>query len=139
MGERTQSAVRRKEAAWKEVLATSDEEAKERCMEAYREEKRKVKRCIIQRKKKKVNEQFGRKIKEDVNGNRKLFWKEVSNTIGGKVEGCSRIKEGKGRLAVEEVEVRRIWKEYFEDLYNIHYSSQLTHHKDKWRRKGRKS
>ena len=43
-----------------------------------REEKRKVKRFIYQSKKK-VNEQFGIKINEDVNGNRKLFWKEVSN------------------------------------------------------------
>ena len=33
------AAVRRKEAAWKEVLATSNEEAEERCMEAYRQEK----------------------------------------------------------------------------------------------------
>ena len=39
------AAVRRKEAPWKEVLAASDEEAKGRCMEAFREEKRKVKRC----------------------------------------------------------------------------------------------
>ena len=38
------ATIRRKEAAWKEVLATSDEEAKERCMESYREEKKKVKR-----------------------------------------------------------------------------------------------
>ena len=37
-------AVRIKEASWKGVLATSDEETKERCMEAYREEKRKVTR-----------------------------------------------------------------------------------------------
>ena len=35
-------AVRRKEAAWKEVLADSDEEAKGKCMETFREEKRKV-------------------------------------------------------------------------------------------------
>ena len=41
-------------------------------MEAHKEEKRKVKRCIIQSKKK-VNEQFGRKINEDVCGNRKLI------------------------------------------------------------------
>ena len=34
-------AVRKKEAAWKGVLAVSDEEAKERCMEAYSKEKRK--------------------------------------------------------------------------------------------------
>ena len=60
-----------KKAAWKVVLAASHEEAKERCMEAYREEKRKVKRCIYQSKKK-VSEQFGRKMNEDVNGNRKF-------------------------------------------------------------------
>ena len=47
------SAIRRKEAAWKDVLAASNEKAKERCMEPYREEKRKVKMCIYQRKKSK--------------------------------------------------------------------------------------
>ena len=51
-----------------ELLALT--ETKERCMETYREQKRKVKRCIIQSKKE-VNEQFGRKMK-DVNGKRKL-------------------------------------------------------------------
>ena len=45
------AAVRRKDAVWKGVLAASDEETKERGMEAYRE-KRKVKRCIIQSKRK---------------------------------------------------------------------------------------
>ena len=44
-----------------------------------------MKRCIIQ-KKKKVNKQFGRKMNEDMNGSRKLFWKGVSNAKGGKVE-----------------------------------------------------
>ena len=48
--------------------------------------------------------QFGRKMNEDVNENRKLFWKEVSNANGGKVENCSRIKDRNGRLALEEVE-----------------------------------
>ena len=64
--------VRRKEAAWKEVLAANDEEAKERCMEEYRGEKRKVKMCIYLSKKK-VNQQFRKMMNEDVNGNRKLF------------------------------------------------------------------
>ena len=90
-------------------MEASDEEAKERCVEAYREEKRKVKRCIIQSKKK-VNEQFGRKMNEDVNGNRKLFWKVLSNAKGGKVESCSRIEDGNGKLAQGEDEVRRILK-----------------------------
>ena len=53
-------------------MAASDEEAKERCMETYIEEKRKVKKCIYQSRKK-VNEQFERKMNEDVNGSRKLF------------------------------------------------------------------
>ena len=87
------AALRRKEADWKEVLVASDEEAKERCMEVYREEMRKVKRCIIQSKNK-VSEQFRRKMNEDVNGNSKLVWKEVNNVKGRKVESCSRIKDG---------------------------------------------
>ena len=86
-------------------------------METYREEKRNVKRYIyIYQRKKKVNDHFEKKMTEDVNGNRKLFWKEASNAKGGKVESCSRIKDGTGRLAQGENEVRRIWKEYFEDL-----------------------
>ena len=44
-----------------EVLAASNEDAKQRCMEVYRKEKRMVKRCIYQSKKK-VKEQFGRKM-----------------------------------------------------------------------------
>ena len=48
------AAVREKEAAWKGVLAVSDEEKKERCMEAYRKEKRKIKKCISQSKKKEI-------------------------------------------------------------------------------------
>ena len=52
-------------------------------------------------------------------GNRKLFWKEVSNAKGGKMESCSRVKDGNRRLAQGEEEARKIWKEYFEGLYKI--------------------
>ena len=52
-------------------------------------------------------------MNEDVNGNKKVFWKEVSNAKGRKVESCSRMKDGSRRLAQGEDEVRRIWKEYF--------------------------
>ena len=47
-------------------------------------------------------------MNEGVKGNRKLFGKEVSNAKGGKVESCSRIKYGNGRLAQEEDKVRKI-------------------------------
>ena len=85
-------------------MAASNKETKERSMEMYREKKRKVKMCIYQSKKK-LNEQFGRKMNEDVNGNWKLSWKEVSNAKGSKAESCSRIKDGNGRLAQGEDEV----------------------------------
>ena len=92
---------------------------KKRCIEAYREEKRKVKMSLYISKKK-LNEQCGRKMHEDVNRNRNLFWKEVSNAKGGKVEICSRINDGNGRLAHGEDQVRRIWKEYFEEQVAVH-------------------
>ena len=42
--------VKRRKTAWKEILGVRDEVAKERCVEAYKEEKKKVKGCIYQRK-----------------------------------------------------------------------------------------
>ena len=44
------AVVKRKEDAWKEVLGARDEVARERCLETYKEEKRKVKRCIYESK-----------------------------------------------------------------------------------------
>ena len=49
-------------------------------------------------------------MNQDVNGNMILFWKEVSKANGGKVENSKRMKDGKSRLTLEEVEVRRIYK-----------------------------
>ena len=91
------------------------------------EKKTKIKRCIYQSKTK-VNEQFGRKKYEDMNRNRKLFWKMVCNTKGGKVESCSRIKDRNGRLAQGEDEKQRIWKDYLEYLYNIDTQEQVSVH-----------
>ena len=47
---------------------------------------------------------------------------------GGKVERCNRIKDGNGRLAQGEDEVRKIWKDYFEDLYNMDTQEQVAVH-----------
>ena len=70
------AAVRRKELLgrrfWQLVMKRQKKDVWKRT------EKKKVKRCIY-RCKKKGNEQFGRKMNEHVNGNRKLFWKEVRN------------------------------------------------------------
>ena len=47
-------------------------------------------------------------MNQDMNGNRKLFWKEVSKVNGEKVENSNRIKDGNGRLVLKEAEVQRI-------------------------------
>ena len=44
------------------------------------------------------------------------------------MESCSRIKGGNGRLVQRENEVRRIWKKYFEDLYNIDIQEEVAVH-----------
>ena len=45
------------------------------------------------------------------------LWKGVSQVNLGKVGSCSRIKDENRRLTLGEDEVRRIWSDYFEDLY----------------------
>ena len=69
--------------ACQEVAGPPEEHTLDRCMEVYKEEKKKIKRCIYQSKKE-VNEQFRRKMSQDVDGNRKLFWKEVNKVKGEK-------------------------------------------------------
>ena len=44
----------------------------------------------------------------------------------GKEESCSRMKDVNGRLAQVENEVRKIWKEYFEELYNINNQEEVA-------------
>ena len=52
----------------------------------------------------------------------------MSKANGGKVENSNRIKDGNGRLILEKDEVRRIWKEYYEELYNIDIQEHVAVH-----------
>ena len=67
-------------------------------------------------------------MNQGVGVNRKLFWKEVGKVNRVKVESSNLTMEGNGRLAVEEDEVRMIWKDYFEDLYNKYTEEQIAIH-----------
>ena len=51
-------------------------------------------------------------MNQGVDRNRKLFWKEVSRVNGRKVESCSRIKDGSGRLVLKKDKAQRIWKDF---------------------------
>ena len=97
------------------VLGAGDIPVKDRFMEIYKEEKRKVKRYIYQSEKE-VNEQFGRKMNQDIEGNKKLFRKEVSKVNKG----------WNWRLVLRDDKVRRIWKGYFEDLCNVDTQEQVA-------------
>ena len=61
-------------------------------MKAYKEEKRKIKRCVHQSKKE-VNEQLGWVVSQDSNRNGEFFWKEVRKRNGGKEE---KMQQNKG-------------------------------------------
>ena len=76
----------------------------------------------------KGNEQFGRKMNQDVNGNRELFREKESKVSGRKVESCSKIKDGNEWLALGKAEVQRIWKKYLEDLYKINTQEEVAFH-----------
>ena len=56
----------------------------------------------------------------------KLFWKEVNNVKGRKVASFSIIMDRNRRSAQGEDGVQRIWKEYFEQLYNIDTQVQVA-------------
>ena len=43
----------------------------------------------------------------------------MSKANRGKMESCSRIKDGNEKLVLGKVEVRGIWKENFDDLCNL--------------------
>ena len=81
-------------------------------MEAYREERKNVK-TYIYKSEEEMNEQFGKKMNEDVTGNNKntVLDGGVSKANRGKAESCSTIKDENGRFALEEVEMRRIREE----------------------------
>ena len=65
------------------------------------------------------------KMNQDVVRNSMLFWKASKGNVG-KMESSNRIKDGNGSLVLGEDKVRRIWKDYFEDLYNVDIQEQVA-------------
>ena len=110
----------------------------------FMENKRKLNRLReeLREKWKEKRENMWRELiaKTDIERNPRVFWKQIGRMMGksrekqveiyknengvgqgngGNVENSNRIKDENGRLAVEETEMRRILKEYYEDLYII--------------------
>ena len=59
-------------------------------------------------------------MNQDINGNKKLFWKEMGKKKEREVENSIRIKV---RLAVEKVDVQETWEDYLKKLYKVKLKS----------------
>ena len=110
-------AIEEKREAYLRWLKNGSEQD-DRWEDEYKNAKSRVKR-LIKKKKKEANESFGKKMNEDAIGNRKLFWKEVKKARNSERNSCVSVKDGSGRALSGEEEVKKRWKEYFEQLYNV--------------------
>jgi len=59
-----------------------------------------------------------RRLTENFQVNKKMFWKEVKRTQKGTSGKEERVKTENGRLLIEKDAVRKRWAEYFERLLN---------------------
>ncbi len=88
------NAEERKKKAYKKMLQRNlPEEVKARRKPEYKEWKKRV-RELIEESKRRVDEEFGRKLSQNFSENKKLFWKEVKKVREGKKWGC----EDEGRV-----------------------------------------
>ena len=76
-------------------------------------------------------------VKVEIKNPKSVWWnddvkaavrRKKESNAKGKVESCSRIKDGNERLAQGKHEAQRTWKEYFKDMYNIDTKEQVAVH-----------
>ena len=112
--EETRLAVREKRLAFEVWLQKKDRESYER----YKEKRNLAKR-IIRNAKVKSDERWGKKMTDNFQENKKMFWKEVKRIRKGTSNREERVKDEDGSLLVERKAVERRWVEYFERLSNV--------------------
>ncbi len=93
------------------------EEVKVRRKSDYKDWKKRA-RELIDETKRRVDEEFGRKLSRNFSENKQLFWTEVKKVRGGEKNGDVRMRGEDGELVGGERELKGIWKGYFEQLMN---------------------
>ena len=112
-------AVEEKKKAYDRLIEKNvPVEVKRKRKQEYKLCKRKVKQ-VIKESKEKVDDEFGRKLSEKFNENKKLYWKEVKKERGGCKSGSDKVKDKEGNVLSEREAVKGRWKEYFEGLMNV--------------------
>ncbi len=105
-------AVKRKKRAYKKMLQRNlPKEVKVRRKSEYKEWKKRV-RKMIKMSKRRVDEEFGRKLSQNFSENKKHFWKEVTKVRGGERSGDVWMRGENGELGRGESELKGIWKGY---------------------------
>ncbi len=103
------NAVEGKKRAYKKMLQRNlPEGVKARRKSEYKEWKRKV-RELIKESMRRVDEEFGRKLSQNLCDNKKLFWKEVKKARGGERDGGVRMRGEDGEYVGDESELKRLW------------------------------
>ncbi|KAK3895740.1 hypothetical protein Pcinc_000663 [Petrolisthes cinctipes] len=116
--EEVKDTVKEKRKAYRRTLQRNvSEEVRERWKREYNVCKRQVKRMVSESKRR-VDEEFGRKLSEKFKENKKLFWKEVKRERGEGKSGSLRMKREDGVTVSRSEEVKEVWKRHFDSLMN---------------------
>ena len=84
----------------------------------YRE-MREVVQQVMRRAKRDADARWGRRLCQNFEENKKMFWKEVKMVRKGETGKEEVVKDVNGQLLLESGDVRKRWAEYFDDLLNV--------------------
>ena len=107
-------AVAEKRRAFEEWLQRKDVVTYDR----YRAQRVAVK-LAVQAAKIMADRQWGERLGNDFEGNKKMFWKEVKRVRKGKQAREEIVKDVNGHILRDGQEVRRKWAEYFKHVLNV--------------------
>ena len=73
----------------------------------------------VQAAKRMADRRWGERLGNDLEGNKKMFWKEVKRVRIGEQAREEMVKDVNGQILRDGVEVRRRWAEYLEQVLNV--------------------
>lgn len=114
------NVVKQKKEAWKKYLNSKRDEDKNIYLQRRDEAKLKVREA-----KQKSWADFGNKMEENYNDNRKLFWRVVKRLRNDKPCPLRKLKTTDGKIIHERREVEKTWVEHFKDLFSLSLDDDL--------------
>ena len=105
--------VQEKKIAWKKYLQTRRPEDKREYFK-----RRNIAKEEVQKAKQEQWQEFGKRLQESYQGNKKLFWGAMKSMRKTKRCPIRQIKNENGEIVKEENEILQTWRKYFEELHN---------------------